>query len=294
MSSRHQREALADARAHPFDPYRLRPLASLNRRKLIALPGLNEDDVGKSGRELLSDLALIKLIPWMVSIHAVEPSITLAPTILCSVAAYVEDGEPMHIDRGAYTWLHHLSPDIRAWFCDRVGEAVSRAVEIEFVHDTTRQKETNMSVTMSVEELAYTETLQLTGETNFGIGMQAAMSGAQAIPPEGLWLDFPFQGELVGKIAGQIAGMDCAVLRGDGVGLLHVHAIITTEDGERISFFGDGVALFEPGSPIAQLRENVTLYTASPKHSWVNRLQFWATGSIDLSIGQGTLKGYSA
>ena len=151
-----------------------------------------------------------------------------------------------------------------------------------------------MSVTMSVEELAYTETLQLTGETNFGIGMQAAMSGAQAIPPEGLRLDFPFQGELEGKIAGQIAGTDYAVLRGDGVGLLHVHAIITTEDGERISFFGDGVALLEPGSPIAQLRENVTLCSASPKYSWVNRLQFWATGRMDLSTGQGTLKGYSA
>jgi len=335
MNAQYEQQAFEDAQAHPFDPYHLRPLASLNRRKLIALPGLDEDDVGKSGRELLSDLALIKLIrsharalqlegtldgdlpqqlnvilsgpdgprrrlaasiaeqhgrligyliasillsphgltdpmvawekaflkqwrdrareivlgggrangrlgelmrdaaqevlircgqerkliladhpsylptigaarsvppsshgaavvfdfggtmakrgiaffdrsgalcrlrvlpsrdlgdltwgektaelgaamvaimaetirEWLVSIHAVEPSITLAPTILCSVAAYVEDGEPMHIDRGAYTWLHHLSPDIRAWFCDRIGEAVSRAVEIEFVHD---------------------------------------------------------------------------------------------------------------------------------------------------------------
>jgi hypothetical protein len=147
---------------------------------------------------------------------------------------------------------------------------------------------------MSVQELVYEETIQLTGEINFGIDMQAAMSGAQAIPPEGLRLDFPFQGELKGKIAGQIAGTDYGILRADGVGLLHVHAVITTEDGERISFFADGVALFEPGSPIAQLRENATLYSASPKYSWVNRLLFWATGPIDLSTGQGTLKGYSA
>ena len=69
------------------------------------------------------------------TIRAVEPSVNLAPTILCSVAAYVEDGEPVRIDRGAYTWLHHLSSDIRAWFNDRVGEAVDRPVEIEFVHD---------------------------------------------------------------------------------------------------------------------------------------------------------------
>jgi hypothetical protein len=335
MNSQYKQQALADAQAHPFDPYHLRPLASLNRRRLIALPGLDEGSVGKSGGELLSDLALIELIQphvralqlegtpdgdlpqqlnavlagpdgprralaesiasehgrlvgyliasillsphgltdpmvawekayleawreraqeivlgggrangrlgeltrdaaqevlircgqerkliladhpsylptigaarsvppsshgaavvfdfggtmakrgiaffdgsgtlwrlrvlpsldlgdltwrektaelgaamvaimaetiyeWMNAIRAVEPSITLAPAILCSVAAYVEDGEPMHIDRGAYTWLHHLSPDIRAWFCDRIGEAVGRAVEIEFVHD---------------------------------------------------------------------------------------------------------------------------------------------------------------
>jgi hypothetical protein len=151
-----------------------------------------------------------------------------------------------------------------------------------------------MSVNMSVQELVYTETLQLTGETDFGIGMQAAMSGAQAIPPGGLRFDLPFQGELEGKIAGGIAGTDYAFMRGDGIGLLHAHAIITTEDGERISFFADGLALFEPGSPIAQLRENVTLYSASPKYAWVNRLQIWATGQGDLSTNQTTLKGYSA
>jgi hypothetical protein len=328
MNSRYKQQALADALAHPFDPYHLRPLASLNRRRLIALPGLDEDDVGKAGWELLSILALIKLIQphvrtlqlegtpdndlpqqlnailsgpdgprrslaasiveqhgrlvgyliasillsphgltdptvawekayleawreraqeivlgggrangrlgelirdavqevlircgqerkltladhpsylptigaarsvppsshgaavvfdfggtkakrgiaffdrsgalcrlrvlpprdlgdltWegrtaelgaaMVTImadtiRAVEPSIKLAPTILCSVAAYVEDGEPVRMDRGAYTSLHHLSPDIRAWFSARIGEAVGRAAEIEFVHD---------------------------------------------------------------------------------------------------------------------------------------------------------------
>jgi hypothetical protein len=75
---------------------------------------------------------------WMNSIRAVEPSINLAPTVLCSVAAYVEDGEPVRMDRGAYTSLHRLSPDIRAWFCAQIGAAVGTprgAVEIEFVHD---------------------------------------------------------------------------------------------------------------------------------------------------------------
>ena len=62
MNSRYEQQALEDAQAHRFDPYHLRPLASFNRRQLIALPGLDEDDVGKAGWELLSNLALIKLI----------------------------------------------------------------------------------------------------------------------------------------------------------------------------------------------------------------------------------------
>jgi hypothetical protein len=62
MNARYEEQALADAQAHRFDPYHLRPLASLNRRRLIALPGLDEADVGRSGWELLSKAALVKLI----------------------------------------------------------------------------------------------------------------------------------------------------------------------------------------------------------------------------------------
>jgi hypothetical protein len=326
MGSQYRRQALEDAQRHEFDPYHLRPLASLNRRRLIALPGLDEEDVGKSGLELLSKAALVDLIrphvqdlqlegtpdgdlplalnailsgpdrtrgarasaiaaslaaqhgrlvgyliasillsprglsepmvDWeraylahwrdraqeivlgggrangrlgmmirdaaqealvrcgqerrlsladhpsylpvigaarcvpicgddaaavfdfggsqakrgiavydrrgalcrlrvlpsrdishltqggrtaelgaeMVAIiaetmQAVKPSRTLASTIVCSVAAYVENGEPVRLDRGAYTRLHRLAPDIRAWFNARVG------AQVEFVHD---------------------------------------------------------------------------------------------------------------------------------------------------------------
>jgi len=69
------------------------------------------------------------------TIRAARPSLDLAPTILCSVGAYVEGGEPVRLDRGPYTWLHRLAPDIRAWFAARIGEATGRAVEIEFLHD---------------------------------------------------------------------------------------------------------------------------------------------------------------
>ncbi len=70
-----------------------------------------------------------------------------------------------------------------------------------------------------------------------------------------------------------------------------MHAVITTEGGDRVSFSCDGVALFE--GTVAQLRENVTLRTAAPRLAWVNRTQIWASGSLDLSTGAGTLTGFT-
>jgi hypothetical protein len=80
-------------------------------------------------------------------------------------------------------------------------------------------------------------TSHLTGETHFGIDLQSALSGAQAIPPEGVRVDVTFEGEFTGpKIKGTIAGTDYVLMRGDGVSRLHAHAVITTDDGERIAF----------------------------------------------------------
>ncbi len=152
-----------------------------------------------------------------------------------------------------------------------------------------------MSETMSVQELVYDETIQLTEMADFGIDMQSALSGAKAIPPEGVRVNVAFEGELTGpKLKGKIVGTDYLLLRGDGVAKLNVQAVITTDHGERIAFYADGVFIPQEGSPIGQVRENVTLHTAAPKYSWVNRLQFWATGQADLSTGKVTLKGYSA
>jgi hypothetical protein len=152
-----------------------------------------------------------------------------------------------------------------------------------------------MSETMPVQKLAYEATLQITGETNFGISMEEAMTGAKAIPPGGVRVDVPFQGEISGpKLNGKLAGIDYLILDSPGTGKLHVHAVITTDDGERIALSGDGCANMEPGTPFSHLRENVRLYTASDKYAWVNDRQFWSTGQVDLSNGQITLKTYLA
>ena len=43
---------------------------------------------------------------------------------------------------------------------------------------------------------------------------------------------------------------------------------------------------------VAALRENVRLTTASERYSWVNTVQIWAVGSVDLSAGDINIKAY--
>ena len=54
----------------------------------------------------------------------------------------------------------------------------------------------------------------------------------------------------------------------------------------------DGVALGE--APVLQLRENVKLTTSHPEHAWVNHIQIWASGTVDLAKGEIRVKGYAA
>jgi hypothetical protein len=148
---------------------------------------------------------------------------------------------------------------------------------------------------MAVGDLLYEYTVKLTGMTEYGVSFQALMAGAVAPPPEGARFDVPFEGTSTGpRLKGTIVGVDHLRVRADGRFDLHIHASITTDDGEMISLHADGVALPQPGSAVAGLRENVTLFTSSKAYSWVNGLQVWATGTVDLAQQVVSLKGYSA
>jgi hypothetical protein len=59
----------------------------------------------------------------------------LIPTVLVCLAAYVQDGRPLNMERGGYYALNKLSSDISAWFSERVSQASGRAVQVEFLHD---------------------------------------------------------------------------------------------------------------------------------------------------------------
>ncbi len=80
----------------------------------------------------------------------------------------------------------------------------------------------------------------------------------------------------------------------DGRFQLHIHAAMATDDGQRIALQIGGVAVPRRGCSIADLRENVTLSTSSRDYAWVNALQVWGIGTVDLAEQVVKLKAYSA
>ncbi len=151
------------------------------------------------------------------------------------------------------------------------------------------------SVTISVGEHLYDLTVNFTKVTEYGLSLEALVAGKATPPPEGARFDVAFEGVARGpKLKGTVAGVDYIHVRADGRFQLHIHAEITTEDGEKIAYFADGVATPEEGTSVAQLRENVTLTTSSHAYAWVNQLQVWVRGTADLAKQQVNVKGYAA
>ncbi len=144
-------------------------------------------------------------------------------------------------------------------------------------------------------ELIYEYTPKITQMVEYGIPAAAVLSGQTPPPAEGARFDVHFEGPVTGpKLQGTVKGVDHLHLRADGRSQLHIHAEITTADGKKIALAADGVAIPEPGSPVFQLRENATLTTNHPEYSWVNVIQVWAAGTVDVSTGQIRVKGYAA
>jgi hypothetical protein len=144
-------------------------------------------------------------------------------------------------------------------------------------------------------ELIYEYTLQSTQVVAYGASADAVLSGRIPPPAEGARFDVYFEGLITGpRLKGTVRGVDYLHVRGDGRCQLDIHAEITTEDGKKIALAADGVAIPEKGSPVLQLRENVTLTTNHPEYSWLNPIQVWAPGTVDLSRGEIRVKRYAA
>ena len=148
--------------------------------------------------------------------------------------------------------------------------------------------------TIEVGDQLYKYTVKFTRVTEYGVSMEALLGG-ETPPPEGARFDVAFEGSLPGpQLKGTVVGVDHLHVRADGRFQLHIHGEITTEDGEKIAWFADGVATPREGSTVADLRENVTLTTSCKGYLWLNVLQIWAVGTVDLAAQVVEITGYSA
>lgn len=142
-------------------------------------------------------------------------------------------------------------------------------------------------------ELIYEHAVQIKQVTEYGVAFDRLPSGA-APPAEGARFDLLVEGTVTGpKLKGTVKGVDYANVRADGRLQLHFHAEITTEDGKKIALFADGLVTPKSGSPLAQLRLNITLTTSAAEYSWVNPIQIWAPGTIDFEKGEVRFKAYA-
>jgi Protein of unknown function (DUF3237) len=141
-------------------------------------------------------------------------------------------------------------------------------------------------------EKIYEYDLNVTGMTDYGISLQAIVSGQSRVPPQGARIDVAFEGRATGRLTGRVTGVDYLTVRADGRIDLDIRAVIATDDGQRIALSADGVAVPRAAEPVADLCENVRLKTASENYAWVHARQIWGVGTVDLASGKIHLDAY--
>lgn len=141
-------------------------------------------------------------------------------------------------------------------------------------------------------EKIYEYDLDITGMTDYGISLEAILSGQTPIPPQGARIDVAFEGQAQGRLAGSVRGVDYLRLRADRRMDLDIRATIDTPDGRRIALSADGVAMPRATEPVVDLSENVRLTTAADEYGWVNTRQIWAVGTVNLTTGRTHIDAY--
>jgi hypothetical protein len=141
-------------------------------------------------------------------------------------------------------------------------------------------------------EKIYEYDLTITGVTDFGVTLEAILSGQSPVPPQGARINVVFEGRCTGRLTGSVRGVDYVRLRADGRIDLDIHAVFDTDDGHRIALAADGVGLPRATEPVADLRENVRLTTASERYAWVNARQIWGVGTVNFATNTVHIDGY--
>ena len=138
----------------------------------------------------------------------------------------------------------------------------------------------------------YEMELDLAGVTDYGLSMEAILSGQKAIPLHGARFDLAVNGPFKGRLAGRAHGVDYVQVRSDGRMELDLHLIIETDDGHRIAMSGDGQAALRPGEQVLDIFAIVRLSTASKEYAWVNERQIWGVGTTSLATGKVLAEGF--
>ena len=108
--------------------------------------------------------------------------------------------------------------------------------------------------------------------------------------PEGMRIDSHYSGHLSGlSIHGKVDGVDYVLLRPDGVLVLHVHAVITTDGGDRISVEGSGFGTATPDGRFA-MKGALNYKTGSKELAWLNSTQGIVDGFVDLNAREVNAK----
>src|ERR1700730_10589022 len=142
-------------------------------------------------------------------------------------------------------------------------------------------------------ELIYEYTPQVTQTVEYGVSADAMFAG-ETPPPEGARLDLYLEGPVRGgRLNGTVSGVDYVNFRADGRAELHIHAEIVTEDGKNVALEAGGVAVRQDGSSLLELREHVSLRSNHAELAWVNGLEVWARGVVDVASGRVHLRAYS-
>jgi hypothetical protein len=159
----------------------------------------------------------------------------------------------------------------------------------------TRRRHTMTEQAPMPGELIYEQLAHVTAITEYGVAFDELVSGTAPLPAEGARFDAFVEGTAAGpKLNGVVKGVDYLHVRADGRIGLHYHAEITTEDDKKIALEAHGVLTLEPGSSIAQLRNNVVLTTAATEYAWLNPIQIWAPGTVDLAKREIRFNAYAA
>lgn len=139
----------------------------------------------------------------------------------------------------------------------------------------------------------FTEEINLTEITEYGIDWSDMLKPNTLIPLQGARFDLAFEGIIKGdQLNGVIKGVDYLEIRPDGKFSLNIHATIITNDGFTISVRETGISNPD-SSGKAILHLNMDFFTASSEYDWINKKQVWSVGEVDMKSGKVLVTGFS-